>query len=414
MRTTQLLVSGHNAEGLIRQIVPEKMELSVGRDDAPRIPCNGQPKRLGIDTLGVCKDAENPTPTITGKEGLHMNVAIVLAAVAAVLVFGNTASAVTLDHVKARGFVLCGVSGGLPGFSEQDEHGNWSGIDVDLCRAFAAAMFGEPGKVKYVPVSAAERFEALERGEIDVLSRNTTWTLSRDADGLEFAAVTFYDGQAFMMHKDLGVESVTELNGAAICVTKGTTSEIHLDDYFNANGMTYSPKKYRPYDQVVDAYTAGVCDVMTADRSALHAHRTTLEDPDAHIILPTVISREPLGPVVCQSRCEDARDDRWIAVIRWTLYAMLEAEARGVSSSNVDDMRETSKDRGVQRLLGGEGKLGENLHLPNDWAYNIIKLVGNYAEVYDRNLGPNTPLKIPRGLNALWKDGGIQYPMPFL
>ena len=343
-----------------------------------------------------------------------MKAGAIFTAIAAVVFFGQAASAVTLDHVKARGFVLCGVSGDLPGFSAQDEFGNWHGIDVDVCRAVAAAIFGVPGKVKYMPLSAKDRFTSLRSGEIDVLSRNTTWTLSRDAAGLEFAAVTFYDGQAFMVRKDLGVEHVTDLDGAAICVTEGTTTEVNLDDYFRVNDMTYSAVKYQPYEKVIDAYVAGKCDAVTADQSALYAHRIKLEDPNAHAILPETISREPLGPVVCQSACEEASDDHWVAVIRWALYAMLEAEARGITSSNVDVLRTSSKDPGILRLLGVEGQLGDKLGLTNDWAYNIVKLVGNYAEVYDRNLGPSTPVSIPRGLNALWKDGGVQYPMPIL
>jgi len=231
---------------------------------------------------------------------------------------------------------------------------------------------------------------------------------------LEFAAVTYYDGQAFMVHKDLGVESLRQLDGAAICVTEGTTTEVNLDDFFRAMDMTYTPVRYQPYDKVTAAYVAGKCDVLTADQSALHAHRTTLEDPSAHIILPTVISREPLGPVVCQSECKNASDDQWVEVIRWTLHAMLEAEANGVGRNNVDEMRASSRNPAVQRLLGVTGNMGAKLGLSNDWAYNVIKLVGNYAEVFDDNLGPNTPLRLPRGENALWKDGGLQYPMPFL
>ena len=343
-----------------------------------------------------------------------MKYAIVLAVAAAIAILTPTASAATLDRIKIRGFVQCGVSGSLPGFSDRDERGKWIGIDVDVCRAVAAAIFGDSSRVKFTPLTAKDRFVALRRGDIDVLSRNTTWTLGRDATGLEFAGVTYYDGQAFMVRDDIGVESVTELDGAAICVTEGTTTEVNLDDFFRANDMIYTAVKYQPYDKVKAAYVAGKCDVLTADQSALHAHRTTLKDPSAHIILPTVISREPLGPVVCQSECKDASDDQWVEVIRWALFAMLEAEARGVSSINVDEMRANSRDPGIQRLLGVEGNMGAKLGLPNDWAYNIVKQVGNYAEVFDRNLGPNTPLKLSRGINALWKDGGLQYPMPFL
>ncbi len=343
-----------------------------------------------------------------------MKIAIFIASAAVAAVLGPAASAVTLDSLLPKGFINCGVSEGLAGFSEADENGNWSGIDVDVCRAVAAAMFGDPSRVKYTPLSANERVGALESGAIDVLSRNTTWTLTRDAAGLEFAAVTYYDGQGFMVREDLGISSLSELDGAAICVTTGTTTEEHLADYFRANDMTYAPVTRTDYADVKAAYEAGECDVLTADQAALHAHRTKLKDPDAHIILPDVISREPLGPVVFQSGCERGGDDQWVEVIRWTLYAMLEAEARGVSSNNVEEMRGTSSNPDIRRLLGVEGKMGRSLGLPDDWAYNIIKHVGNYAEIFERNLGPDTLLKIPRGLNALWKDGGLHYPMPFL
>ena len=343
-----------------------------------------------------------------------MKFAIVVAVVGAAAILGPAASAVTLDRVITQGFVKCGVSEGLPGFSERDENGVWSGIDIDVCRAVAAAMFGKPDRVVYTPLKAKDRIDALVTGKIDVLSRNTTWTLTRDAIGLEFAAVTYYDGQSFMVRADLGVTSVTELDGAAICVTVGTTTEVNLDDHFRGSNMTYTPIKHDKYSDTTGAYEAGKCDVVTADQSALYAFRTKLADPEAHLILSTVISREPLGPVVCQSGCEYGGDDRWVEVIRWTHYAMLEAELRGISSKNVDDKRANSKDPGIRRLLGVEGNMGKNLNLANDWVYNIIKFVGNYAEVFERNLGPDTPLKIPRGLNALWKDGGIQYPMPIL
>jgi general L-amino acid transport system substrate-binding protein len=343
-----------------------------------------------------------------------MKYAIVLASVAAASILGATASAATLDYVKARGFVHCGVSYGLPGFSESDGNGNWSGIDVDICRAIAAAIFGDPKRVKFTPLSAADRFNALRNGQIDVLSRNTTWTLVRDTTGLEFAAVNYYDGQAFMVRRDLGVTNLRELDGAAICVTTGTTTEMNLADYFQDNSMTYMAMKFRTYDETIAAYNAGDCDAYTADQSALYAQRTKLKEPDTHIILPGLISKEPLGPVVQQPLCEGDGKYRWIEVVRWTLYAMLEAEERGINSQNVDDLRLNSKNSGIRRLLGVEGELGKTLGLSNHWAYRIIKLVGNYAEIFDRNLGPNTALGIPRGVNALWKDGGIQYPMPVL
>ena len=343
-----------------------------------------------------------------------MKYAIVLAAAAAVALIGATASAGTLDDVNAKGVIRCGVSQGLPGFSNLDDQGNWSGIDVDLCRAVAAAVLGNPNRVEYEPLSAKDRFDALREGRVDVLSRNTTWTLVRDATGLEFAAVIYYDGQAFMIRKDLGLKSARELNGAAICVTAGTTTRINLADYFRTHNMTYTAEVFADYDQMIAAYDAGRCDAFTADQSALYGHRTKLKDPAAHIILPELISKEPLGPVVRQPGCDNVGDSRWLEVIRWTLYAMIEAEERGVSSINVDAFRAKSKNPGIRRLLGVEGGMGRKLGLPNDWAYKIIKLVGNYAEIYERNLGPDTRLKIPRGLNALWTAGGLQYAMPII
>ena len=329
-----------------------------------------------------------------------------LTTAAAAAVMATAASAGTLDDVRAKGFVQCGVSQGLPGFSNPDTQGNWTGIDVDLCRGLAAAIFGDASKVKYTPLSAKERFTALQSGEIDVLSRNTTWTLVRDtALGLDFAGVNYYDGQGFMVRKDLGVKSALELDGASVCVNIGTTTELNMADFFRANNMKYEPVVFEKADEVVAAYDSGRCDVYTTDQSGLAAQRIKLKDPDAHMILPEVISKEPLGPVVRHG------DNKWGDVVRWTLYAMLEAEETGVNSKNVDSMK-SSKNPVVRRLLGVEGDMGKNLGLSNDWAYNIIKQVGNYAEIYDRNVGPNTTLKLPRGINALWKDGGIQYAMP--
>ena len=342
-----------------------------------------------------------------------MNHTIVAVAVAAIAIIGSPTSAATLDRIKVRGIVQCGVSEGLSGFSGRDANGDWRGIDVDVCRAVATALFGNPSRVEYTPLTGKNRLSALKRGDIDVLSRNTTWTLGRDASGFEFAAVTYYDGQAFMVREDIGVKSVHGLDGAAICVTEGTTTEENLDDFFRANDMTYTAVKHEPYKNVIEAYEAGTCDAITMDQSALYAQRITLNEPNAHIILPAVVSREPLGPVVCQSECEDASDDKWIEVIRWSIYAMLEAEAQGVSSINVDELRAKSKDPGIRRLLGVEGDIGTKLGLSNDWAYNIIKSVGNYAEVFERNLGPDTLLKLSRGKNALWKDGGLHFPMAF-
>jgi general L-amino acid transport system substrate-binding protein len=336
-----------------------------------------------------------------------MHISKVLLAAGAATLLSTAAFAGTLDDVRAKGFVQCGVSQGLPGFSNPDEQGNWTGIDVDVCRAVAAAIFGDSEAVKYSPLSAKERFTALQSGEIDVLSRNTTWTLVRDtALGLNFAGVNYYDGQGFMVRKDLGVTSATELDGASVCIQTGTTTELNLSDYFRANNMSFEPVVFEKADEVVAAYDSGRCDVYTTDQSGLAAQRIKLSDPDAHVILPEIISKEPLGPVVSHG------DDRWLDVVKWTLYAMIEAEELGVTSANVDQMRDTTSNPGIKRLLGTEGDTGKSLGLPGDWAYNIVKQVGNYGESYERYVGPNTSLMLERGLNALWIDGGLQYPMP--
>ncbi len=324
------------------------------------------------------------------------------------LLAAGGANASTLDDVKAKGFVQCGVSQGLPGFSNPDDKGNWTGIDVDVCRAVAAAVFGDASKVKFSPLSAKERFTALQSGEVDVLSRNTTWTETRDtALGLDFAGVTYYDGQGFMVRKDLGVKSALELSGAAVCTNTGTTTELNVADYFRANNMDYKVVAFEKADEVVKAYDSGRCDVYTTDQSGLYAQRTKLKDPNAHIVLPEVISKEPLGPVVRHG------DNQWGDIVRWSLNAMIDAEEAGITSANVDDLKANSKNPTVRRILGVEGKMGENLGLSADFAYNIIKQVGNYGEVFERNLGPSTPLNISRGLNAQWKDGGILYAPPF-
>ena len=336
-----------------------------------------------------------------------MHISKVLLAAGAATLLSTAAFAGTLDDVRAKGFVQCGVSQGLPGFSNPDEQGNWTGIDVDVCRAVAAAIFGDSEAVKYSPLSAKERFTALQSGEIDVLSRNTTWTLVRDTSlGLNFAGVNYYDGQGFMVRKDLGITNALELDGASVCTNIGTTTELNLSDYFRANNMSFEPVVFEKADEVVAAYDSGRCDVYTTDQSGLAAQRIKLSDPDAHVILPEIISKEPLGPVVSHG------DDRWLDVVKWTLYAMIEAEELGVTSGNVDQMRDTSSNPGVKRLLGTEGDTGKSLGLPGDWAYNIVKQVGNYGESYERYVGPNTSLMLERGLNALWKDGGLQYPMP--
>ena len=320
--------------------------------------------------------------------------------------FATAANATTLEDVRSLEFVNCGVSQGLPGFSKADRNGKWTGLDVDLCRAIAAAVLGSAEKVKFTPLTTKERFTALQSGEVDVLARNTTWTLVRDtALGLNFAGVNYYDGQGFMVRKDIGLKSAKELSGAAVCFTIGTTTELNLADFFRANKMDYRPVKFEISTAAVAAYDAGKCDAYTTDRSALAAWRITLKEPDAHIILPEVISKEPLGPVVRHG------DDQWLDLVKWSLYAMLEAEENGVSSKNVDQMKD-SRNPVVRRLLGIEGNMGKHLGVDNGWAYRIVKQVGNYAESYERNVGPNSPLRLPRGVNKLWKDGGLHYPMP--
>ncbi len=330
-----------------------------------------------------------------------------LAATAALASLAVTAQAATLDDVKSKGFVQCGVSQGLPGFSNPDQAGNWVGIDVDVCRAVAAATLGDANKVKYTPLSAKERFTALQSGEVDMLSRNTTWTLVRDtALGLNFAGVNYYDGQGFMVRKDLGVKSALELSGASVCTNIGTTTELNMADYFRANKMEYKPVAFEKADEVVAAYDSGRCDVYTTDRSGLAAQRLKLKDPDAHVVLPETISKEPLGPVVRHG------DDQWFDIVKWTLNCMIEVEEVGVSSANVDAQKSSTTNPVVKRHLGVEGDLGKNLSLSSDWCYNIIKQVGNYGESYARHVGPDTPLKLQRGVNAQWKDGGLLYAPP--
>ena len=317
-------------------------------------------------------------------------------------------AATTLESVKAKGFVQCGVSQGLPGFSNADDSGKWTGIDVDLCRGVAAAVFGDASKVKFTPLSAKQRFTALSSGEIDILSRNTTWTMTRDTQlGLNFAGVNYYDGQGMMVPTSLGVKSAKELDGANICTNTGTTTELNITDYFRANKMSFKLVAFEKADEVVAAYDAGRCDVYTTDRSGLAAQRTKLTKPDAHMVLPEIISKEPLGPVVRQG------DDQWFNIVRWTLNAMINAEELGVTSKNANAKKyATGLAPSVARLIGKEGKFGEELGLSNDWAYNVISQVGNYAESYEANVGPNTPLKLDRGVNALWSQGGILYAAP--
>jgi general L-amino acid transport system substrate-binding protein len=337
----------------------------------------------------------------------------ILAATAAVLAIGGASVAEagpTLDAIKAKGFVQCGANTGLAGFGGPDESGNWSGFDVDYCRAVAAAIFGDGNAVKFTPLTAKERFTALQSGEVDLLARNTTWTMSRDTSlGLNFVGVSYYDGQGFMVKKALGVSSALELSGATVCVQTGTTTELNLADYFRANGMELNAVVFEKSDETVAAYDQGRCDAFTTDASGLYAERVKLANPDDHIVLPEIISKEPLGPVVRQG------DDEWLNIVMWTHFALINAEELGVTQANVADMMATSQNPDVQRLLGteaeGEG-FGPMMGLGKDWAANAIKAVGNYGEVFERNVGANTPLQIARGLNALWNKGGLQYAPP--
>lgn len=331
---------------------------------------------------------------------------VTLAASAILSLTAVSAQAAILDDVKAKGYVQCGVTGGVPGFSAPDSSNVWTGVEVDFCRAMAAAIFNDPEAVRYTSLTSQERFTALSAGEIDVLSRTTTWTMSRDTQlGISFVGTMFYDGQGFMVRKADGIESALDLSGAAICIESGTTTELNAADYFAANGMEFNTVVFVDQDEVVKAYEDGRCDVYTTDSSALAAERSKFANPDDHIILPEIISKEPLGPVV------RAGDTQWFNLARWTYFALLEAEELGVTSANVDEML-GSDNPSIKRLLGVEGDFGTPLGVTKDWAYQIIKHVGNYAETYDRNVGPATPIGLERGLNALWKDGGIQYAPP--
>lgn len=312
----------------------------------------------------------------------------------------------TLKAVQERGVLSCGVSQGLPGFSAPDDTGKWSGLDVDFCRALAAVTLNDPLKVKFVPLSAKDRFTALQSGEIDVLSRNTTWSLSRDTSlGLNFTAVMYYDGQGFLVRKSLKVNSALELNGASVCVQTGTTNEQNLADYFRSNNMKYEVVAFATADETIKAYESGRCDVFTSDVSQLYAERLKLSVPDDHAVLPEIISKEPLGPVVRHG------DDQWFDIVKWTLFAMVNAEELNVTQKNVDELVKSPKPE-IARLLGKDGNLGQQLGLTNDWVIRIVKAVGNYGESFDRNVGAGSKLRISRGLNKLWNQGGIQYAPP--
>ena len=331
---------------------------------------------------------------------------IVFGAVAAAM-FATTAQAGKLDDVKARGILSCGVSGGVPGFSNPDDKNNWTGIDVDACRAVAAAVLGDASKVSYKPLTAKERWTALQSGEIDMLARNSTWTLSRDTSlGVNFTGVNYYDGQGFMVMKTLGVDTALGLDGATVCLQAGTTTELNLADYFRQHGMKYSGVVTDTSAQTLEGFLSGRCDILSSDQSQLYALRTKMENPDAAVVLPEIISKEPLGPVVSQG------DDQWFNIVKWSHNAMLNAEELGITSANVDDLKANTTNPEIKRVLGTEGEAGTQLGLDADWAYRIVKQVGNYGEAFERNVGMGSDLKIARGLNALWNKGGLQYAPP--
>jgi general L-amino acid transport system substrate-binding protein len=327
--------------------------------------------------------------------------------VLALIAFAATAaSAQTLKAVQNRGRLICGVSEGLPGFSAKDDKGQWNGLDVDFCRALAAAIFDDVTKVEFVPLSAEARFSALQSKKIDVLSRNSTWTMGRETDlGLIFAAVSYYDGQGFMVRKALKMESALELANKSICTKSGTTSELNLADYFRNNRLTYNVMTFPSADEALKAYDGGRCEALTSDVSQLYALRTELKTPRDHIILPDIISKEPLGPVVRQD------DVKWLNIVKWTQFAMVDADELGVSRRNLDKAMKSQKPS-IRRLLGLEGDFGKQLGLTNEWAARILRLVGNYGEIFESNVGTGSKLGIPRGINQLWSKGGIQYAPP--
>lgn len=334
-------------------------------------------------------------------------VAAALAAGIGLAISATGASAqATLAQVKQRGILNCGSNTGLAGFGVPDAQGNWKGLDVDLCRAISATIFNDPNKVKFIPLSAKDRFTALQSGEVDVLVRNSTWTMTRDASlGLLFTGVNYYDGQGFLVRKKLGVNSALQLNGASVCTQQGTTTELNLADYFRANNLKYEVVAFATSDETVKAYDAGRCDAFTTDASGLYAERLKLTNPDEHLVLPEIISKEPLGPAVRNT------DPQWFNLIKWVHFAMLNAEELGVTQANVDEKTKSDNPE-IKRLLGTEGKFGEQVGLTADWVVRIVKHVGNYGESFERNVGQGSLLKIARGQNGLWTKGGLQYAPP--
>ena len=336
-----------------------------------------------------------------------MKKSVILGALATSTLIAGAASAATLDDVKARGELICGVNVGLTGFGMPDANGNWVGFDVDLCRAVAAAVLGDGTKVKFVPTTGETRFTALASGEVDLLVRNSTATFSRDVDlKLDFVAINYYDGQGFMVKKDLGVSSAKELDGATVCIQTGTTTELNLADFFKANNLSYTPVTVQDDSEAQRQYLAGACDAYTTDASGLAASRATMADSENHIILPEIISKEPLGPAVRHG------DNQWGDIVRWTFNALLIAEEKGITKANIEEVAASSTDPEVRRLLGLEGDMGKMFNLDNSFAKNAISVGGNYGEIFEANIGASTPIGLSRGLNALWTQGGLQYAWP--
>lgn len=330
-------------------------------------------------------------------------------AVSAIMMYSSfSEAATTLETIRSRGQLICGINPNLPGFSASSKPNEWVGLDIDICRALSSALFNSPDKVKYVPLDNSQRLVALKNGEIDVLSRNTTWTFSRDIDGVNYGPVVLYDGQGFMAPKRSGIKTTKDMEGATICFQTGTTTESNLNDFFKNNGMTYQGVPYQNYNEVVTGFFSGRCDVMSSDASQLASARSNSTSSDGYNILPTMISKEPLAPVVRHG------DDQWFDIVKWTIYIMIEAEELGINSANVDQFSSNSKDPKVKRLLGTDSKTSSNFIGPNDrWAYYVIKQVGNYGEVFERNIGVKSPLHMERNLNALWNKGGLMYSPPY-
>jgi general L-amino acid transport system substrate-binding protein len=337
-----------------------------------------------------------------------MKRSVFLGTLAGAALLAGYASAATLDDVKARGVLNCGVNTGLTGFGAPDATGAYTGFDVAICKAVAAAVLGDASKVKYTPTTGETRFTALASGEVDMLARNSTWTFSRDNDlKFDFVAVNYYDGQGFMVKKDLGVASAKELDGATVCIQTGTTTELNLADFFKENNITYTPVTVADDAEAQRQYVAGACDAFTTDASGLAATRATLPDAENHIILPEIISKEPLGPVVRHG------DNNWGDIVRWTFYALVAAEEMGITSANIEEVAGSTQNPEVKRLLGLEGDLGAMMGLDKDWGKRAIAASGNYGEIFAANIGESTPIGLARGLNALWTQGGLQYAPPF-